>query len=120
VDEEIREPGRNRVAPVAATLEHENARLKHPVADLTLDRHILQEVIKKTLRPIRRRELATWIYERFRVSTVRACRLARLQRASWYYRSRPVINRRCAYVTVTYFESPVVVDNVTQQILTDE
>jgi putative transposase len=32
--------------------------------------------------------LATWIYERFRVSTVRACRLARLQRASWYYRSR--------------------------------
>jgi transposase InsO family protein len=32
--------------------------------------------------------LATWIYERFRVSVVRACRLARLQRASWYYRSR--------------------------------
>ena len=32
--------------------------------------------------------MATWIYERFRVSTVRACRLARLQRASWYYRSR--------------------------------
>ena len=29
-----------------------------------------------------------WIYERFRVSAVRACRLARLQRASWYYRSR--------------------------------
>ncbi len=29
-------------------LECENARLKHLVADLTLDRHILQEVIKKT------------------------------------------------------------------------
>ena len=32
--------------------------------------------------------MAIWIHERFRVSTVRACRLARLQRASWYYRSR--------------------------------
>ncbi len=30
-------------------LEDENARLKHLVADLTLDRHILQEVIKKKL-----------------------------------------------------------------------
>jgi putative transposase len=29
-------------------LEDENARLKHLVADLTLDRHILQEVIKKS------------------------------------------------------------------------
>jgi putative transposase len=31
-------------------LEDENARLKHLVADLTLDRHILQEVIKKSFR----------------------------------------------------------------------
>ena len=29
-------------------LQDENARLKRLVADLTLDRHILQEVIKKT------------------------------------------------------------------------
>ena len=30
-------------------LRDENARLKHLVADLTLDRHILQEVIKKKI-----------------------------------------------------------------------
>jgi len=30
-------------------LEAENARLKHLVADLTLDKHILQEVIAKKL-----------------------------------------------------------------------
>ncbi len=30
-------------------LEDENARLKRVVADLTLDRHILQEVIKKKI-----------------------------------------------------------------------
>lgn len=40
------------------------------------------------MKPTRRREVAIWIHERFQVSTVRACRLARLQRASWYYRSR--------------------------------
>ena len=40
-------------------LEDENARLKRLVADLTLDRHILQEVLrKKSLKPARRRELA--------------------------------------------------------------
>lgn len=30
-------------------LRDENARLKHLVADLTLDRHVLQEVIKKKI-----------------------------------------------------------------------
>jgi len=32
------------------------------------------------LKPARRREVAIWIFERFRVSTVRACRLALLRR----------------------------------------
>lgn len=35
----------------------ENARLNNLVADLTLDRHILQEVIKKDLRPVRLRNM---------------------------------------------------------------
>jgi len=43
------------------------------VADLTLDRHILQEVIKKDLKPARRRQLALWIHERFQVSKKRSC-----------------------------------------------
>lgn len=59
-----------------------------PVADLTLDRHILQEVLKKNLRPARRRQLALWIHERFQVCKKRSCRLALLQRATFYYRSR--------------------------------
>jgi len=31
------------------SLRHENAKLKQVVADLTLDRHILQEIVKKKL-----------------------------------------------------------------------
>jgi hypothetical protein len=31
------------------SLRHENAKLKQLVADLTLDRHILQEIVRKTL-----------------------------------------------------------------------
>jgi putative transposase len=30
-------------------LRHENAKLKQVVADLTLDRHILQEIVRKKL-----------------------------------------------------------------------
>ena len=29
------------------SLRHENSKLKQPVADLTLDRHILQEMVRK-------------------------------------------------------------------------
>jgi len=39
-------------------LEEENLRLKRLVADLALDKSILQEVIKKDLKPSRRRSLA--------------------------------------------------------------
>ena len=36
---------------------------------------------------MRRREIAHWIHERFQVSTKRSCALAKITRASWYYRS---------------------------------
>ena len=69
-------------------LRDENARLKRLVADLTLDKHILGEVIqKKALKPARRRVLAGWIKGRFQASTVRACALARFSRAAFYRRS---------------------------------
>ena len=59
-------------------LRDENARLKRRMADLTVDRHILQEVLKKKdLRPARRRQLALWIHEQFQMSKKRSCRLAR-------------------------------------------
>lgn len=40
-------------------LTEENVRLKRLVADLTVDKRIPQEVIKKALRPARRKERPT-------------------------------------------------------------
>ncbi len=69
-------------------LEDENARLRRIVADLTLDKQILQEVVKKkALRAAKRRELAAWMQERFKVSVHRSCRLALLLRSSLYAKS---------------------------------
>ena len=56
-------------------MREENSRLKRLVADLTLDKQILQEVIRNTLRPARRRELAQWIQDRYQVSCRRASAL---------------------------------------------
>jgi transposase-like protein len=65
-------------------LEDENARLRRIVADLTLDKQILQEVVrKKALKAVKRRELAAWMQERFKVSVRRSCELALLQRSVW-------------------------------------
>jgi putative transposase len=51
-------------------LKEENSRLKQRVADLTLDKHMLSEALrKKSLRPARRRALAQW----FRVSFAVSC-----------------------------------------------
>lgn len=69
-------------------LEDENWCLKGLVADLTLDKHILQEVLKKVLRPVRRRELVNQVVEGYEISRQRACRLILLRRSSFYYRSR--------------------------------
>ena len=69
-------------------LRDENARLKRLVADLTLDRHVLQEVIKKDLATPRRRDIARWIRDCFQLSVRRACALSCLRNATWYYRSQ--------------------------------
>lgn len=71
-------------------LGDENARLKRLAADLTLDRHVLQEVIrkKKDLRTPRRRVIAHWIHDCFQLSVRRFCRLIGLRRAIWYYQSQ--------------------------------
>ena len=63
-------------------------RLKHLVADLTLDRHILQEVIKKELATPRRRDIARWVRDCFQLSIRRACALSCLRNATWYYHSQ--------------------------------
>ena len=70
-------------------VEEENVRFKRLVADLSLDKHMLSESLrKKSLRPARRRELAGWVLDTFQVSCLRACRLPQFGRASWYRRSR--------------------------------
>ena len=48
MEEEVRQPGRVRVAADASAARRD-ARLKRVVADLTLDKHILNEVIRKKL-----------------------------------------------------------------------
>jgi len=68
--------------------EDENARLKRVVADLTLDKHMFAEALrKKGLRPARRRELAAWFQAAFGVKVQRACHLAQFSRTSWHRRS---------------------------------
>ena len=69
-------------------LEDENQRLKKLVADLSLDKHILQEVLSKSLKPARLRELARWLMTVFQVSQRRACRLVGLGRSTFWYRSQ--------------------------------
>jgi hypothetical protein len=69
-------------------LEDENNGLKRLVADLKLDKHMLSEALRKSLRPIRRRELTQWFLDTNGVSCKRACDLAQVSRAAWYRPSR--------------------------------
>ena len=57
-------------------LREENKKLKHLVADLSLEKHMLPEVLaNKALRPACKRELVRFLQERFEVSERRACGL---------------------------------------------
>ncbi|UVT19680.1 MAG: IS3 family transposase [Nitrospira sp.] len=70
-------------------LREENTKLKRLVADLSLDRHMLQEIVrKKPLRPRDRRALARWAQVTYQVSERRVSRLLPIARASLQYRSR--------------------------------
>ena len=69
-------------------LEEENFRLKRLVADLTLDKSILQEVIKKDLKPMRRGDLTQWIQHTYDVGLECAHELVRLSQTVWYYTSK--------------------------------
>ena len=60
-------------------LREENGRLKRLVADLSMDRQILQEVVsKKTVRPRARRKLARWAQEAYCISERHTARLVKL------------------------------------------
>ena len=63
-------------------LRDESKHLKRIVTELTLDKHILQEVLlKKSLKAARKRELAAQIVEWYEVSVRHACGLLALERS---------------------------------------
>jgi putative transposase len=67
-------------------LEEENSRLKQIVADLTLDKQMLQDVLKKkALRSRQRRQLAEVLLTDYRVSERRACAVVLLSRSVLCY-----------------------------------
>ncbi|WP_145198569.1 IS3 family transposase [Thalassoglobus polymorphus] len=70
------------------SLEEENKRLKSLVADLSLDKQILQDVLfKKALKPARLRECVEGAKSCYRISERRACVLVGLARSSHRYQS---------------------------------
>ena len=70
-------------------LEEENNQLKKLVADLSLDKEMLQEVIKKALKPVFRKQAAVWLQDQYRISGRRACRMVSLSSSMYYYRHQP-------------------------------
>ena len=88
LENEVRPPGRERVAPAPAV-----GGRKQPVktarrGSLARQAHAVGGPAKKSLRPARRRELAGWLQDTFQVSCLRACRLAQFSRAAWYRKSQ--------------------------------
>ena len=69
-------------------LREENKRLKQMVADLSLDKHILQErAMKKGVRPARRRALVDEVVSTYGLSIRWVCGLLELNISTYYYRS---------------------------------
>ncbi|WP_410896817.1 IS3 family transposase [Pontibacter sp. E15-1] len=70
-------------------LEEENRQLKQLVADLSLDKQMLQDMLpKKALRPAQSKRLVLGLTENYRVSVRRACKVVLCHLSGWYYRSR--------------------------------
>ncbi|MCC0055317.1 MAG: IS3 family transposase [Rhodobiaceae bacterium] len=70
-------------------LEDENSRLKKIVADLTLDREMLQDVIRrKPLRPARKRKLVDGMLVDWGISIRRACKALKFDTSTYHYKSR--------------------------------
>ncbi|MGN3961850.1 IS3 family transposase [Burkholderia gladioli] len=71
-------------------LEEENARLKRMVADLSLDKQMLQEVVqKKAVKPAHKRALADFLIQAYRVSIRRATAVLQLRQATYFYQPHP-------------------------------
>jgi putative transposase len=76
-------------------LEDENRRLKHIVADQTLDIQALKAVVgKKVVGPIAKRAAVGWLVEAQHASIRRGCRLVGLSTATWQYERRGRVDNR--------------------------
>ncbi len=73
-------------------LEDENKKLKQLVADLSLDKVMLQGVLKKALRPAQRKQLVGHLLERYRVSVNRSCQVCPQSRTGWYQKLKPKVH----------------------------
>ncbi|MFD1188778.1 IS3 family transposase [Pontibacter rugosus] len=64
-------------------------KLRQLVADLSLDKQMLQDVLpRKALRPAQVKRLASQLQKDYRISVRRACKVVLLHRSGWYYRSK--------------------------------
>jgi putative transposase len=70
-------------------LEEENGKSKKIVADPSLDKAMLQDVIRrKTLKPVRQRQMVDHVRSTWRVSVRCACRALPVERSTYHYRYR--------------------------------
>jgi putative transposase len=53
-------------------LEEENQQLKKLVADLSLVKQMLQDVIKKVIKPAYKKEMVLWMVDHYQISKNRA------------------------------------------------
>jgi len=67
--------------------EEENQQLKQLVADLSLDKQMLQDVLKQPFKARAARHAAQHLIDAYRISARRACRVIGSQRASWSYKA---------------------------------
>ncbi len=67
-------------------LQEENIQLKKVVAELTLDKVMLTDVLKKVVKPSRRRSIVDYLKSSYAVAEGRACRLVALSRSVYQYR----------------------------------
>ena len=64
-------------------LQDENTRLKKLVADLSLDKAILQDINQKKMgRPALKRQAVNYVVDHYRTSRRRACRIVNLHRSN--------------------------------------
>ncbi len=68
-------------------LEEEIQHLKQLVADLSLDKQMLQDVLKKRFEARAAGHATHYLIDAYRISARRACRVICLQRVSWAYKA---------------------------------